>query len=715
VGGFDISELKATTTYVDKRLSFSTTMREQTRDLDATGEVIFHPDHQEIHLPQLAIRTQGIEWRNDPGIDNAIQYGNRTLTLKNVRLISGNQSLDVVGSIALGDDPTGDLQVTANQVDIAALERLLLMDRGLSGQLNTKARITGALRAPAVDGRIDILNGGFREYRYESLGADLDYAGRRFVLDATLQQSPGVSITAKGSMPLSLFQKGAGAHVAATEQEQIDLRVRSTDIGLGMVEGMTTQLTEVKGTLQADVHITGAGADPHLEGYVDIKGGAFRVPAGGVAYSGLDTRIELTPDSVRVQSFAIRDEHGSPLNVSGEIAVHARQVGAINISLQATDFEVIDNELGDVGLDVLLSIGGEFLRPRVVGDIRVTAGRLELDRILQLFYDPYSVEAMPDVVSAERAAEQSGSAQEATRAALARAGSGIEPVAPLPEPPPKAPATQILADTLALDVHLRIPDNLVVRGNNLRPGGPTRAALGDLNVTFGGDLRIRKEPGSGPALLGTVNTVRGSYKFQGRTFDLVRDGTIRFVGQTPPNPIIDVTASRTIPDTGVEARVRLTGTITQPELQLSSVPPLDESDILSLIVFNRTVNELGTNQRSTLAATAGGIATGFIATPLGESIGRALDLDLFEITTTAEGDTVGAGVTIGQQIGDRVFFKLRQQFGDRTYSEFLVEYQLSDFLRVQASAAPETSGTANRIGQRRIERAGIDVIFFFSY
>ena len=72
-------------------------------------------------------------------------------------------------------------------------------------------------------------------------------------------------------------------------------------------------------------------------------------------------------------------------------------------------------------------------------------------------------------------------------------------------------------------------------------------------------------------------------------------------------------------------------------------------------------------------------------------------------------------MTVGQQIGERVFFKLRQQFGERTTSEFMLEYQLTDFLRMQANAAPETSGIANRIGQRRIERAGIDLIFFFSY
>ena len=264
-------------------------------------------------------------------------------------------------------------------------------------------------------------------------------------------------------------------------------------------------------------------------------------------------------------------------------------------------------------------------------------------------------------------------------------------------------------------MRLRIPDNLVLRGKKLRPGGPTAASLGDMNITVGGDLQVVKPANGQLLLLGAVETVRGTYEFQGRRFDLVRGGTLRFMGEPQPNPALDITASRTIPNTGVEARVRVQGTARAPQLSLSSNPPLEESDVLALIVFNRPVNELGSGERASLAATAGGIATGFIAAPLGESIGRALDLDLFEINTTTDEGELGAGFTVGQQVGDRAFFKMRQQFGDRNITEFLLEYQLTDFLRLQTTAAPETSGSANRIGQRRIERAGIDVIFFFSY
>jgi translocation and assembly module TamB len=270
-------------------------------------------------------------------------------------------------------------------------------------------------------------------------------------------------------------------------------------------------------------------------------------------------------------------------------------------------------------------------------------------------------------------------------------------------------------DPVALDVRIVLPDNLILRGKDIRPGGPTGTALGNLNITVGGDVRARKEPGGKIALAGTVNTVRGTYEFQRRRFDLQRDGTLRFIGTTEINPLLDVIATREIPNTGVIATVHITGTPAAPQLALTSDPPLEESDILALIVFNRPVNELGTGERSSLAATAGGIATGFIAAPLGESIGKALDLDLFEITTTTDSGGLGAGVTVGQQVGDRAFLKLRQQFGERSTSEFMLEYQLAKFLRLDASAAPETSGSANRVNQRRVERAGIDLIFFFSY
>jgi autotransporter translocation and assembly factor TamB len=724
-GGLEINAVKARTTYEGDRLDFDADLRERDRELTARGHVILHPDHQEIHLPALVVRTEGIEWRNAPGTEAAVQYGGGQIQIEDLHLVSGEQSLEVAGTVTLGEreegaaaatPPTGNLRVQASNVDLQQLETLLLQDRGLSGRLSADATLTGSMGEPMVDGRVEVVNGGFHDYRYDSLVATVEYRGERIGIDATLQQSPTEAITARGSMPLSLFQPSPGEHIPPVPGEEVDLHITSTAINLGFVQGFTTAITNVTGTMQADLRVTGSGQDPHLDGFVDVRGGAFGVPLGGVSYTGLDTRIELADDIVRIREFSIRDEHDRPLTIAGELAVHAREVGALNIWITSDNFEIIDNELGDVGIDSKLRITGELRRPRIEGEIRVAAGRLEVDRILQAFYDPYAIEELPDIVSAERMVEGMGTAEEATRDALARARASA---APVDEEEARAavdaPETPGFMDALAMDVRVRIPDNLVLRGRNLRPGGPAGASLGDMNITVGGDVQVRKQAGEPILLVGVVNTVRGMYEFQGRRFELERDGTLRFVGTPEINPLLDITAVRVIPNTGVEARIHITGTPAAPELTLSSTPSLPESDILSLIVFNRQVNELGTGERSSLAATAGGIATGFIASPLGESIGRALDLDLFEITTTTEEGELGAGITVGQQVGDRAFLKLRQQFGQRSLTEFTLEYQLFDFLRLQATGAPESTGAGNRLSQRRVERGGIDLIFFFSY
>jgi translocation and assembly module TamB len=720
VAGQEINALSAKTTYAEDRLEFTTNIQEQTRELDATGVLILHTDHQEVHLPQLALRTAGVEWRMAPGLDPRVRYGQDRLEFTDVRLVSGAQELDVSGVLAIkGETPEGQLTVQARNVDIAQVEQMLLMDRGLAGSLSADATVSGTLEAPVVDGRVEITNGGFEDYTYQALTANVQYAGPRIELDATLQQSPAEYITAQGTIPMSLFQPSPGGHIEPDEENRVDLHIQSSAIDLGFVQGLTTQITNVSGTLQADVRVTGSGQDPHIEGFVDVRGGAFGVPFGGVSYSGLDTRIQLEVDRIRLQQFSILDEHGRPLNVAGELAVHAREVGDVNIRITSSNFEIIDNELGDVGIESDITITGELRRPQVRGSIRLQAARLEVDRILQLFYDPYAVEELPAVVSAERVAEDRGSAADQTRQALRQTGTtGFVPRTEedkVEDPDAAGEPEGTFFDALALDVKLAIPDNLVLRGRSIRPGGPTSASIGDINITLGGDLQVVKPSGGPMILLGQIQTIRGTYDFQGRRFTLARGGTIRFMGEPQINPLLDVTATRVIPNTGVEAQVRIQGTAQEPQLALTSTPPLDESDILALIVFNRPVNELGTGERASLAATAGGIATGFIAAPLGESIGRALDLDIFEITTTTDEGEFGAGVTIGQQIGDRAFFRMRQQFGEYTSTEFLLEYQLARFLRLQTTAAPETTGSANRIGQRRIERGGIDLIFFFSY
>src|SRR4029079_11369914 len=153
------------------------------------------------------------------------------------------------------------------------------------------------------------------------------------------------------------------------------------------------------------------------------------------------------------------------------------------------------------------------------------------------------------------------------------------------------------------------------------------------------------------SLLGTVNTVRGTYDFQGRRFDIQRDGRVQFTGGASIDPRLDIVATRII--SGVQAQVHVRGSARRPRLALSSQPPLDEADILSLIVFNEPINSLGEGEQAALLERAGNIAIGALATSLADSIGRALDVDLFEIRPSLSGEA--STVDVGRQVNERLF------------------------------------------------------------
>jgi translocation and assembly module TamB len=200
--------------------------------------------------------------------------------------------------------------------------------------------------------------------------------------------------------------------------------------------------------------------------------------------------------------------------------------------------------------------------------------------------------------------------------------------------------------------------------------------------------------------------VRGFYDFQGRRFEVMRDSQIRFQGLRPIDPALQVDAERII--SGVTAIINIRGTARQPQVRLSSQPPLDEADVLSLIVFNQPINQLGEGERLNLAARAGGLAVGYLATPLANSIADALDLDIFEIRTTGD----ETGVALGQQIGSRLFVSFRQEFGADDYRQLSLEYRLTDLLRLVSTVA---QGNQRSHRTQRIDRTGMDLIYTISY
>ena len=238
--------------------------------------------------------------------------------MQNLTLANGVQQIAADGTFGRSGDA---LKVTLTNVDVANVDAILLRPAQLTGTLNASATVTGSKDAPDVKGEFTVANGGFRQYRYETLGGTVNYAGAGLTLDAKLQQNPTTYLTAKGYVPTALFKgsetaadraKAHGAPIAAGDR--IDLHVESTPIDLGLIQGFTTALTNVTGTLQAKIDITGSAADPHPSGVVSIDKAGFTVePTGGV-YSNLQGKIDLQQDKVHIDHISVLDNHQSALS-----------------------------------------------------------------------------------------------------------------------------------------------------------------------------------------------------------------------------------------------------------------------------------------------------------------------------------------------------------------------------------------------------------------
>jgi autotransporter translocation and assembly factor TamB len=675
IGGQNINELTAHTEYVGKELKFDATARQPERSLAAAGSATLDPEHQEVLLERLAFETQGLVWQLAPGSQPTVQYGNDVVTVKDVRLVSGDQEIAAAGSFG----NAGALRFTVTNVDLANVDRLLLREPQFTGRANASGTLTGTTEAPHVDAEFRVDSGGFRQFKYQALTGNVVYSGPALTLDARLQQNPTHWLTAKGTLPVALFSRPAPTEdgVPPAPPPSMDITIDSSPIDLGIVQGFTTALTNVTGTLEAHVRLTGTVDDPRPEGAITVADGALTIPATGVNYTNLAGRIDLQPDRLHIDQLTILDNHQSALTLTGDLAIRERQLGGVQLYVNANDFKVIDNEIGNVRIESSLEINGELRAPNIGGYFGVTTGEVNLDEIVAL--------AGPSAYST----------------------TPTEFVTPTESAQP--PAATSVFDGLRMDVSLYVPNDLVIKSQSLQtPGSPI--GLGALNATLGGDLRAMKEAGGRVRLVGAVNTVRGTYDFQGRRFEILRDGAVHFDGTDDLNPRLDIRTRRIIQ--AVEAFVNIRGTLKEPQIELRSNPPLEQADILALVVFNQPLSQLGEGEQVTLAARAQALAASAVVGQLAQSIGGALNLDTFEIELAPETGT-DALVTLGQQVGSNLYVKVEQGLGDQALTNVILEYELMRWLRLQTNVV-QGSSTQQSVFRRTAD-TGADLIFFFSF
>jgi len=160
------------------------------------------------------------------------------------------------------------------------------------------------------------------------------------------------------------------------------------------------------------------------------------------------------------------------------------------------------------------------------------------------------------------------------------------------------------------------------------------AKTNDFNLKLVGGLKVQGDL-SAPRINGGLQIKQGYVTFLDKNFR-VSEGKVIFVDSTGEDMILNIRAKTEIDD--IDVFVSISGILAQPLVTFSSSPALNESEIISLLMFNKNYAGLTEGEVETILKEeminliAQGLSIRFL-NQIEDEIANSLGLDEFKIET----------------------------------------------------------------------------------
>ena len=397
------------------------------------------------------------------------------------------------------------------------------------------------------------------------------------------------------------------------------------------------EIFDLTGPAAIGVDIGGRLADPVIRGSLRTREARLESPVTGTVIEGLVTEGRFSGPRLVFTRLAGKTPGGGSIEGSGTVTF-AEGRTSLDLGFQATRAQLLNRD------DIAATVTGP-LRVRSGGAGGTISGNLHLDRGRFTLGRASSAAAVPKL---------------SVRHAGLDEAEIIEP-------------EQLRPWRLDVDV---AGGNLEVRGLGIRS-------------TWRTDLKIGGSADS-PAFTGRAELARGDYEFAGRTFRLSH-GIIRFNGESPPDPLLDIRAEAQVQ--GLDATVLVQGTGLRPEIRFASVPQLPQDELLSRILFGTSITNLSAPEALQLASAVAALNSGTGSLDPINAIRRAVGLDRLRIVpadiTTGQRTAVAAGKYIGRRLYVEVITDGQE------YSATRVEYQITRWLSLLSTVSTIGRVSAN--------------------
>lgn len=608
--------------------------------LAAQGAVQATGDTQTLRLSTLSMQARGVSGR-------LLQPATVTRDAQGVRVAATRLEVGA-GRVELAGGLRGealDLRLDLSRMPVKLIEPYLPEGNSVVGTLTAQARVGGTLSAPVVSldtsGQGLGLAGAGRE-RLE-VTAKARWQSQQLALEAHAKGSRGTSLSLEATVPLptSLSPPPDGA-------------VRGRLRGSGDLGRLTAALPlpnhRFAGALEADITLAGTIGAPDVDGHANLRDGYYEFYDSGTRLR--DVQARLTARDARTFALSLSgtdDRRRGKLSGDGRVEVTNGGL-SWDVALTVDDFRMVDLDAARARASGHLTFTGLGTEGRLAGTLQL--GPAEYHVTEGLFGG--GVPTL-DVVEINRPGGRPA-------AAVRKAAPEVDH----DEPDLDIPVNIALAIDLGVD-------RLFVRGDGLESHWQGKLAVG-------GTARD-------PAITGELEAVRGWYDLIGRRFDLT-DSRVTFDGGQDIDPQLDVTAEASAND--ITAQVKVSGTVSKPGIEFTSVPELPSDEVLARLLFGRSLGELSVGQQVQLARAAAsltGQGGGF--DPIG-SLRSGLGLDLLDIGV-GEGDSIDPSVTVGKYLDEKTFLRVEEGIGS-TGGKAAIERRIGRGLSVEAEVGQQGNG-----------------------
>lgn len=534
------------------------------------------------------------------------------------------------GTAAIGGRLSSEattVEATISQLPLTVLD-IVYPGLGLSGNASGTLRYSdGGKGAPAGTVNMNVRGLSRSGLVLSSQPIDVALVGALRADNAAIRAVMASGGKTIGRAQVRLAPLGNGDLTARLANAQMFAQVRYEGPADTLWRLTGVELFDLSGPIAIGTDLGGKVNDPRIRGVVRAKGARIDSATTGIVVTGVDATGTFNGSQLSFTNFTGNAGRGGRLTGSGSFDFAAVNGFAVDLKLQADNAVLINRD--DIGATVTgpLTIRSDGSGGVIAGDVTLNASRYRLGQAV-------AASAVPTLNVRETNL-----------------------------PDDAGPGEDRALAPWRLNIRARAKDGLLVTGLGL-----TSEWTADLQIGGAAD---------NPAIAGRADTIRGNYEFSGREFAIDR-GSIRFQGETPANPVIDLSANAD--STGLSATIRVTGPATRPEIAFLSIPALPQDELLSRLLFGTSIVNLSAPEALQLAAAVASLQNrGAGLNPI-NALRRVAGLDRLRILPA----DISVGRTTSLAAGKFITRKLYAEIisDGQGYSATQVEFQVTRWLAI---------------------------------